>query len=87
MDNERKQLLVQIMAEEFTAVELNLFLDTHPEDRKALSDFNETVKKLNQFKAQYEQKYGPLTNFGYVTSEYPWHWVDEPWPWEINFAV
>lgn len=86
MDRERKQLLMMIMAEEFTAVEFNLYLDTHPDDRKALDDYNQTVKRLAELKQQYEKKYGPLTNFGYVPSEYPWRWVEEPWPWEINFA-
>ncbi|HHY08790.1 MAG TPA: hypothetical protein GX530_09830 [Corynebacteriales bacterium] len=43
MDKDRKQLLVHIMAEEFTAVEFNLYLDTHPDDRKALAAYNETV--------------------------------------------
>lgn len=86
MDNDRKAMLINIMAEEFTAIEFNLYLDTHPDDMKALNDFNETVKKLRDLKAQYEKRYGPLTNFGFATSEYPWQWIDEPWPWEINFA-
>lgn len=86
MDNERKQLLMQIMAEEFTAVELNLFLDTHPDDRKALNDYNEAVTRLAQLKVQYEQRYGPLTNFGESPGGNTWRWVDEPWPWEMNFA-
>jgi spore coat protein JB len=75
------------MAEEFTAVELNLFLDTHPDDERALNDYNETVERLRELKAAYENQFGPLTNFGYATSEYPWRWVDEPWPWQINFAM
>ena len=86
MDNDRKTMLMNLMAEEFTAIELNLYLDTHPEDRKALNDFNETVERLNDLKAQYEKRYGPLLNFGFSSSEYPWQWIDEPWPWEINFA-
>lgn len=86
MDRDRKQLLVAIMAEEFTAIDLNLYLDTHPEDRKALADYYETVRKLEELKAQYEMRYGPLTAVGRTPSEYLWHWVDEPWPWEINFA-
>lgn len=86
MDNDRKAMLINLMAEEFTAIEFNLYLDTHPDDKKALADYNETVKKLMDLKAQYEKKYGPLTNFGYATSECPWQWVDEPWPWQINFA-
>lgn len=86
MDGARKRMLMNIMAEEFTAVEFNLYLDTHPEDERALADYNHTVKKLNQLKCAYEEKYGPLTNFGFAESEFPWRWVEEPWPWEINFA-
>lgn len=86
MESDRKRRLINIMAEEFTAVEFNLYLDTHPEDEKALNEYNDTVERLNQLKMEYEKEYGPLTNFGYATSEYPWRWVEEPWPWEINFA-
>lgn len=86
MSSDRKSLLIAIMAEEFTAVELNLYLDTHPDDKKALADYNETVRKLADLKTEYERQYGPLTNFGYAPANLPWQWVDEPWPWEINFA-
>ncbi|EQJ11755.1 cotJB family protein [Clostridioides difficile P7] len=33
----------------------------------------------------YESKYGALTNFGYESSEYPWSWISEPWPWDKSF--
>lgn len=86
MKYNRKEKLKRIMAEEFTAIDFNLYLDTHPEDKRALQDYNETVERLSQLKREYEQKYGPLTNFGYAPSRYPWQWIDEPWPWEINFC-
>lgn len=85
MSSRRKSMLFNIMAKEFTAIEFNLYLDTHPHDHKALHAYNNTVDKLNHLKKQYEKEYGPLTNFGYASSEYPWRWVEEPWPWEINF--
>ncbi|HCD09371.1 MAG TPA: spore coat protein CotJB, partial [Thermoanaerobacter sp.] len=34
---------------------------------------------------QYEQFYGPLMVFGHSQSQYPWKWVDDPWPWEIEY--
>lgn len=85
-EKKRKEMLVEIMALQFTAIEFNLYLDTHPNDKGALRVYNQTVNELNQLKKTYQERYGPLTNFGTVTSEYPWHWVEEPWPWEINFA-
>lgn len=86
MNDDRKEKLVRIMAEEFTAVEFNLYLDTHPHDRRALEDFNETVQRLHHLKREYVEEYGPLTNFGYDCSRYPWQWIEEPWPWQINFC-
>ncbi|MGO0807265.1 spore coat protein CotJB [Clostridioides difficile] len=32
-----------------------------------------------------ENKYGPLTNFGYAPSRCPWQWADQPWPWDREF--
>jgi len=86
MSRDRKEMLKEIMALEFTAIEFNLYLDTHPRDDRALGVYNKTVKKLKQLKEEYETEYGPLSNFGTTASQYPWGWIEEPWPWEINFA-
>jgi len=86
MIDQRKNMLIEIMAYEFTAIDLNLYLDTHPRDERALNIYNETVSILNQLKREYEARFGPLTNFGFSGSIFPWRWVEEPWPWAINFA-
>ncbi|MGI6603838.1 MAG: spore coat protein CotJB [bacterium] len=83
MRSEQKQLLLQLMALGFTAVDFNLYLDTHPDDQRALMDYNATVQELAALRDQYQQRFGPLTNFGYAPSQYPWAWVNEPWPWEL----
>ncbi|PKM81229.1 MAG: spore coat protein CotJB [Firmicutes bacterium HGW-Firmicutes-14] len=79
------KLLKEIMSYEFTAVDLNLFLDTHPGDMRALAEYNQTVCQLKKLKHAYEQCYGPLANFGNSPSQHPWRWIDEPWPWQIEF--
>lgn len=81
---EQAQMLTQIMALEFTAVDFNLYLDTHPNDQRALMDYNSTVQELALLKDQYQRRFGPLTNFGYAPSQYPWAWINEPWPWEVR---
>ncbi len=78
-------LLKEIMSYEFTAVELNLFLDTHPNDVKALTEYNQVTECLKKLKFEYEKCYGPLTNFGTSPSQHPWRWIDEPWPWQIEY--
>ena len=55
MRDKQKEMLKVIMAEEFTAVELNLYLDTHPHDKKALHFYNETVEKLDCLKEEYTE--------------------------------
>ena len=79
---DRKELFKKIQEIEFTAVDLNLFLDTHPTCKQALMDYNTVTCELMQLKKVYEAAHGPLTNFGYSPSQYPWRWVDDPWPWE-----
>ena len=80
----RDELMLRIQALEFTAVDLNLYLDTHPCDARALADYNQVAAALAQTVAAYEQTYGPLTNFGRSQSCGRWAWVEQPWPWETQ---
>lgn len=76
-------ILDEIRCIEFMTVELNLYLDTHPMDQKALYDFNCYHQKLMALKHQYECMCGPLLNFGFSPNHgCPWKWIAEPWPWE-----
>ena len=35
---------------------------------------------------EYERIYGPLLNFGLgMTSRNSWQWIQDPWPWEVNW--
>ncbi len=77
----KQNLLRAIQMYDFYLVELNLYLDTHPNDKKALSKFNEVNSKSTQAKKTYVEKYGPIT-FNDVNSTEHFSWVDNPWPWE-----
>ncbi|MBP3940417.1 MAG: spore coat protein CotJB [Christensenellaceae bacterium] len=77
----KEELLQQIAECEFTLVDINLFLDTHPECERALSDYNCYAQQLAALKKMYEENYGPLHNFGNDTSEGSWKWVTQAWPW------
>lgn len=74
------ELLKKISEYQFVAVELHLYLDTHPCDADARSDYLYYSKKLCELIETYEAQYGPLMNFGhsptetgcYVCSEWPW---------------
>ena len=79
----RLAMLRKLQEMEFVAVELNLYLDTHPCDADALNDYNCAVEAICKLKKEYEEEYGPLMNFGFSSSEAPWQWVEGPWPWEL----
>ncbi|MCL1631851.1 spore coat protein CotJB [Sporolactobacillus sp. CPB3-1] len=75
--------LKALQAVDFTLVELTLYLDTHPTDLEALKQFNSTAKKSAELREGFEARYGPLRQFGYSLSAYPWQWKDVPWPWQV----
>ena len=77
----RQSLLMDIQKVDFMLVDLNLFLDTHPEDREALRFYHEMNAQRQKAVAEYTAEYGPLTA-GSVTNAERWTWVDSPWPWQ-----
>lgn len=85
MNSDRRELLDRVSEYHFACIELNLYLDNNPQDKNALRSYNMYRAKYMQAKNAYESKYGPLTNFGYVKSLYPWQWVSDPWPWDKEF--
>lgn len=80
----REELMDKIYELKFAVVDLNLFLDNNPDNKEALMDYNAFTEELNRLTEIYETQFGPLTNFGGSKSQYPFGWVDEPWPWEYR---
>ena len=66
-------LLDEIKKYQFYAVELNLYLDNFPNNKKATNDY---------LIMDYEKNFGPLRNFGSAYFENPVAWISSPWPWE-----
>ena len=50
----RKELLQKIQMLDFNAVELNLFLDTHPDDQQAMQDYQYILQQAKQYRERYE---------------------------------
>ena len=81
---DREQLLCELTALDFMAVDLHLYLDTHPHDREALDKYNQIVGKANKLRAEYENEVGPLFSYRSM-SDSPWEWIEDPWPWQSSF--
>ncbi len=77
------ELLTEIQKIDFILVELNLYLDTHPDDVNAINQFNFNSMKSKQLKEEFEAHFGPLQHFGNSYSNYPWSWSTTPWPWQV----
>lgn len=84
MNNQKDELLKLLTSLDFMAVDLALYLDTHPNDRAALSQYNSIITQADSVRRSYQEKYGPLYSFR-SPSGYPWQWSQNPWPWDADF--
>lgn len=86
MNREQVELLKRIQALQFTAVDFNLYLDTHPADQRALVDYANTIQELEPLRQEYIRRFGPLLpRDAGSTAQGCWDWIEEPWPWEIDY--
>ena len=75
----RGRMLQQIRCSMFAINELALYLETHPQDRKAMCFNRKYCQELKDLEDKYQKVYGPLT-INYPCNK--WRWLEEPWPWE-----
>lgn len=83
MTNSQRSLFRRIQQVCFALVDVNLYLDTHPADRKALDFFHRYRDEKDKLMAEYATQYGPL-NIDSVKSKDAWTWIENPWPWEME---
>lgn len=77
------ELLEQIATLDFSALDLHLYLNTHPMDSEALEKYNALVMESRMLKENYERFYGMLL-MSSPSYKSPWQWIEEPWPWEYE---
>ena len=83
---DRDTLLEKLTAMDFMAVDIALFLNTHPEREDAIKLYNQTIMMADSLREEYEKNYGPLCSFrSYAENERFWSWIDNPWPWQNDF--
>ena len=85
MNMNRDELLSYLTMLDFKAVDLQLYLDTHYLEPKAIAEYNETIKKADEIRYAYESQYGPLCSFRSMSDSEKFKWIDNPWPWEACF--
>lgn len=73
------ELLRALMEADFFALDLQLYLDTHPEDERAIGMFREAVKQSKACKAAFEESFYPLTSHS-AGKDGEWDWLCGTFP-------
>ena len=86
-DQNKQALRRRIDALAFALYETELYLDTHPDDERALRARQVYAQRTDESVAEYERAFGPyiLTTHD-VPAGSEWTWLSSPWPWEKEEA-
>ena len=83
MENNRQisaqQLMRKVCEAMFFMTELNLYLDTHPDDTKALRMFNEASENAKVCFELFQNRYYPLVSAS-ADCDNDWEWLVGTWP-------
>ena len=77
------RLLREIQENGFALVDLQLHLDTHPTDSASLAQYEARAGRERVLARAFEERYGPLHNYGESASADINAWINGPWPWEL----
>lgn len=72
----------EMMAIDFVADELELYLDTHREDREAFELYQSILTLQKEARERCVRLYGPVLQSDQLGMD-RYAWLDSPWPWEL----
>ena len=73
----------EMMAIDFVADELELYLDTHAEDREAFALYQTILSLQREDRERYMRLCGPILQSDQLGME-SYAWLNGPWPWELS---
>ena len=77
--------LGELMAIDFVADELSLYLDTHREDKEAFDLYQSVLALSQEAHARYAENCAPIVKNDMLGMK-SYAWLDEPWPWDLKRA-
>lgn len=83
MDDKMK-LRRRIAAYDFAILDMETYLDTHPDDTRAMQMRAIYEAKRGELVAAYEARFGPYVVTRRDVQGDCWTWVDDPWPWDYQ---
>lgn len=75
--------LTELMAIDFVAHELGLYLDTHKDDKQAFEMYQSFLALAKEAHDRYIKKFGPVLKRDMLGME-SYTWLDNPWPWDYQ---
>ena len=82
-DNLRDSPLTEMMAIDFVADELELYLDTHADDTEAFDLYQTFLSLKIEARERYVRRCGPIAQIDMLGMEH-YSWLKDPWPWEFQ---
>ena len=80
----REKLLAWIDQVSFAVVEMNLYLDTHPEDEDALAFSGKSGASKRSTETVRRTVRPAHDRYRQHRMSRSFEWVMQPWPWEVN---
>ena len=77
--------LGELMAIDFVADELSLYLDTHCADREAFEMYRSVLELSKEAHKRFVETGGPLSKSDMLGLK-SYAWLNDPWPWEMRKA-
>jgi len=81
---DRDDALLALQQAKFTAIDLALFLDTHPDCAAANDAYRSAVFACEEAEAAFTDRFGPVCQRDAGGDR--WDWTDTPWPWQEREA-
>lgn len=73
----------ELMALDFAAHDLSLYLDTHPDDKEAFKVYQELLELAKVGKKRYEERCGVICKSSLLNAD-SYTWLHDPWPWDAG---
>ena len=83
--NDTKKLtpITELMAIDFIVDELELYLDSHQNDKEAFAMYQTFLALAKEARERYVKKYGPVTQSDMLCMKSTC-WLNDPWPWDYR---
>ena len=75
--------LGELMAIDFVAEELSLYLDTHQSDKEAFAMYQSVLALSKEAHERFSANCGPVMKKDMLGLK-DYAWLDPPWPWELK---